>query len=276
MSILDNIAPKQRLLLMDLVKEAGVDVSDWANCKGGAARAAANPKYCYNWSFIESEKVAVFNLWQDQIEEEKDGIIACKLNVRNFAYKRKGSEKRRGLQMDNHIQEAWKNSLPVRVIIVNGRRRNTNNSNEKASHVSKRFLDPKTWSITAYDPRTGECTLTRGIHRFVDQFDIQKESGHQPERRVVSGHTFVRSQTVRENVLLRAHGKCEWCGVSGFKTATGDIFLETHHVISLSDGGFDTESNVAALCANHHREAHYGFHRDEMKKELLDRIKRKR
>ncbi len=37
MSKLDEIAPKQRLLLMNLVKEAGVDVSDWANCKGGAA-----------------------------------------------------------------------------------------------------------------------------------------------------------------------------------------------------------------------------------------------
>ncbi len=40
MTELDKILPKDRLLLMDLVKEAGVDVSDWANCKGGAVEGS--------------------------------------------------------------------------------------------------------------------------------------------------------------------------------------------------------------------------------------------
>jgi 5-methylcytosine-specific restriction protein A len=48
----------------------------------------------------------------------------------------------------------------------------------------------------------------------------------------------------------------------------GKVFLETHHVIPLSEGGGDTEGNVVALCPNHHREAHHGANRDRMRIEL--------
>ena len=47
MSKLNDIAPKEHLRVMDLVREAGIDVSDWQNFKGGAEKAASNPKYCY-------------------------------------------------------------------------------------------------------------------------------------------------------------------------------------------------------------------------------------
>ena len=54
--------------------------------------------------------------------------------------------------------------------------------------------------------------------------------------------------------------------------ADGKIYLETHHVISLGEHGLDTESNVAALCPNHHREAHHGEKRAEMRKVLLKEL----
>jgi 5-methylcytosine-specific restriction protein A len=41
--------------------------------------------------------------------------------------------------------------------------------------------------------------------------------------------------------------------------------LEVHHLLALSEDGPDTPENVVALCANHHREAHYG--RDRVKLE---------
>ena len=275
MSKLDEIAPKERLRLMDLVQAAGVDVSDWANYRGGAAKAAANPKYCYQWSFVEPGKVVVFNLWHGQMQINDGEVITRKLNVRDFANKRKGPEKRRGLEMDEAIQTVLRDKLPIRVVVLGGRIRNINNPAEKPSQVSKRLLDPVPWSVTAYDAHTGECILTRGLHPFVDQFSIQQESTQLPQRRDVSGQAFVRSSTVRYNVLYRANGKCELCGDPGFLTAAGEIFLETHHVISLCDNGLDTESNVAALCPNDHREAHYGANRDQMRKELLARIQAK-
>lgn len=272
MTELDKILPKDRLRLMDLVKEAGVDVSDWANCKGGAVRAAANPKYCYEWSFVEPRKVVVFNLWHNQMEEISGLVITRQLNVRDFANKRTGQEKRRGLEMDKAIQTALKDVLPIRVVVLGGRRRNINRSDEKPSQVSTRLLDPVAWSVTEYDERTGACTLTRGADRYVDQFSIQPESSKLPERRQVSVEIIDRSRLVRSKILLRAKGKCEWCGVAGFLMSNRNIYLETHHVKPLGDGGLDNESNVVALCPNHHREAHYGANRDTMKTKLLARI----
>ena len=175
--------------------------------------------------------------------------------------------------MDAAIQTAIKEKLPIRVVVLGGRRRNINNPGEHASQVSKRLLDPVAWSVTSYDWNTGECTLTRGDHRFVDQFSIPEQTERKPERREVSGPAFVRSPIVRSNVLSRANGKCEWCGELGFKMADGRIYLETHHVVALSENGSDTESNVAALCPNHHREAHHGEKKNEMRKKLLEHLK---
>ena len=50
------------------------------------------------------------------------------------------------------------------------------------------------------------------------------------------------------------------------------IYLETHHIVPLHEGGDDTSENVIALCPNHHREAHYGEKRNDMRNEMLRKI----
>lgn len=69
---------------------------------------------------------------------------------------------------------------------------------------------------------------------------------------------YKRDLRVRAFVLHRAGGKCEFCGELGFLLPSGDRYLETHHIIRLASQGPDTVSNVIALCANDHREAHFG------------------
>jgi 5-methylcytosine-specific restriction enzyme A len=130
------------------------------------------------------------------------------------------------------------------------------------------------WAVTDYNWKNGQCTLTRGAHpnRFVDQFSVEQESIQKPEKRDVSSQAYVRSTIVRSNVLLRANGKCEWCEQLGFIMADGKIYLETHHIIPLSENGLDTEKNVAALCPNHHREVHHGTSKSEMRRKLLSRL----
>jgi 5-methylcytosine-specific restriction enzyme A len=75
---------------------------------------------------------------------------------------------------------------------------------------------------------------------------------------------------VRLQVKRRANGKCEYCGESGFRTEGGAIYLETHHVIPLSEHGKDRISNVIALCPKDHRMAHYAEGRDSMRNQMLD------
>jgi 5-methylcytosine-specific restriction protein A len=272
MSQLSEITPTESPRLMDLVSAAGVDVTDWGNFRGGERNAARNPRYCYEWSFVEPKKVVVLNLWHDLMEESKNGIIMRRINMRQFAAMRPPPEKGRSLKMDAAFQTAINEKLPIRVIVLGGRRRNIDSPKEAASQVSKRLLDPVIWTITKYNATNGDCVLKRGSHRFVDQFSIDEESIQPPKRHAVSGQVFSRSPEVREKALSRANGSCEWCGKPGFVTASGGIFLETHHIIPLSEDGLDCVTNVVALCANHHREAHHGKKRAEIRKTLLLRF----
>ena len=270
MSTISDLRPTAKLLLKDLVEQTGIDVSDWKNMRSGASRAAANPKYCYEWVFIKPKKFVVLNLWHDFFEERPNGEIFISLNPRKYADQVNGIERVRALRGDNAIQLATKDKLPIRVIVINGRRRSK--PTEKASHVEARLLDPVSWRVTEYNWKTGDCIITRGAEQYIDQFSIPNETGDEAERREVSGMAFVRNPCVRSNVLIRAEGKCDWCGETGFTMPDGRIYVETHHVKPLSEKGLDTESNVAALCPNHHREAHHGEKRKEMRTFLQKKL----
>jgi 5-methylcytosine-specific restriction protein A len=276
MKILSELLPTKRHRMIDLVRDAGINVSDWSNYKGGADRAASNPKYCYEWSFVEKDKVVVLNLWHARLKE-KDGSVFGQFNIRKRADECGNTPneivwKRRALKMDKDIKEAFINSLPVRVIIGIGIIRDSGELPVRTSQVKKRNLDPIPWAVTDYDWKSGECTVTRGEmpKRFIDQFSpLPDPSQDTVKRHVVISDKFIRNTEVRKHVLARARGKCEWCSQFGFIMADGGIYLETHHVIPLSEKGDDTHKNVVALCPNHHRESHYGACRLSMRKGML-------
>lgn len=279
MSVLDELKPMTKQRVIDLVSAAGVDVNDWANFKGGEKRAASNPKYCYEWSFVEPRRIVVLNLWHADMRE-RNRIVSINLNLRKSMRRPsqlgyKGVWRARAEKFDLAIQEAKKNLLPIRAVINDGKRRDVDDPKAKASRVEYRLLDPLPWAVTLYDGKTGECTLTRGAqaNQFVDQFSVQPESGASVERRMVSGMAYVRDSGLRSGALERAKGVCEYCAKPAFTTADGRVFLETHHVVPLGEGGTDTKDNVAALCPNHHREAHHGARAAEIRRTLLNRLR---
>lgn len=94
-----------------------------------------------------------------------------------------------------------------------------------------------------------------------------------PDRRdTAGGSRILRDAMVRRYVLRRAAGLCELCGAPGFVMDGGTPYLECHHVHGLAAGGPDTVDNVIALCANHHRQAHYGVDRVVLSTQMLRRI----
>src|SRR4029077_10256019 len=135
--------------------------------------------------------------------------------------------------------------LPVRVIVLGGRRRNINNTCERESPGSRRLAYSVTWSVTSDHWHTGGPTLTRGGHPegFVDQFSLREAPQKKPRRRTTTTETFVRNPGVRTKALVRANGTCEFCEEPGFETPDGKIFLETHHIIPLEEDGPDVEIN---------------------------------
>lgn len=275
----ETLEPQSHRLVMDLVREAGVDVSDWANFRGGEKRAASNPKYCYEWAFVEKDKLVVLNLWFENLKVVS-GAVQQRLNhrdlIRQFNQLENSSVlSSRAQRMDNAIQIAWKNKLPVRVIICEGEIRDLSEPDSKASKVKRRMLDPLPWAVTAYDMKTGDCTVVRGAQPepYIDQFDAEEYEGKTGVRDV-TGKIRDRDQAVRRRVLNRAAGKCEYCGAIGFLTHDGRTYLETHHVIPLSEDGLDSTKNVIALCSDHHRQAHHGYEREFMRKAMLDKLGR--
>lgn len=270
MTILDEIRPTRRQRVYDLVHAAGIDVSHWETSKGHSSSAASNPKYCYNWSFV-GENVVVLNLWHQEMVE-KEGIVRYTLNPRETAQKAKGVRVARALSMDLAIRKAMSFPLPIRVIINAGSRKVVGN---KTTSVKQRLIDPVEWSVESYDVLTGRCTLARRKPQptFIDQFTPWTEGVETPKKKMVTTEVTERCPIVRRQVLERANGYCEYCHTPGFTTHNGNIFLETHHVIPLSEDGPDTMDNVVALCPNHHREAHHGVTRSSICQQLLAYLK---
>ena len=93
-----------------------------------------------------------------------------------------------------------------------------------------------------------------------------------PEQKDYSGKRYVRDAKVRNAVLERAQGRCEYCEQEGFVTSKGRRYLETHHIISLSNQGPDSLENVIALCPLDHRRAHFADNAAELETEFLKRL----
>jgi len=274
---LEKIKPLDRLRVMDLVDSAGIDISDWGNFKGGEEKAASNPKYCYEWSYVNHEKkVIVINLWYSEMEV-KDGAIIRNINMKNIAERNTNSpRKKRALNMDFAFQKAVREALPIRVIVCDGQRTIDIGGVRENAKVERRLLDPENWYVTEYNPKTGDCFLKRGAlrSRYVDQFEEFDFDSSLPHKKEKTTKFFERSAVVRRVVLERAEGHCEWCRDKGFITASGAIYLESHHVVPLSEEGLDSKINVIGLCPNHHREAHYGKDAVKMREKLLEKVKK--
>lgn len=69
---LSVLRPQAKEFVYDLVKQTGIDTSDWANYARPVP--ASNPKYCYNWSFEGPGHVAMC-LWFQEMERDAEEIF---------------------------------------------------------------------------------------------------------------------------------------------------------------------------------------------------------
>lgn len=280
MSSLESIRPNNKLLVFDLVEHAGLDMSDWIASSNDHRGPKANPKYCYEWSFVEPGQVVILNLWHEAMTMEV-GEIVQRGNFRADALSHRGPTGKaqwfaRATKLDNALKTALRDNLPVRVIINQGRRRKLGDPSTVSSKVLKRELDAEPWTIVEYDWKTGAHAIRRGITGavYVDQFDLDQSEKAEALKKERTGSTFIRDPKVRDDVKRRSKGTCEHCGKAGFEMASGAVYLETHHIVPLSEGGPDTVGNVIALCPLDHRRAHYAHDAAELRVEMQIAISR--
>ena len=82
-----------------------------------------------------------------------------------------------------------------------------------------------------------------------------------------------RSAKVHQYALLRAAGICEGCHEPGpFVDSAENRFLEVHHILRLADDGPDEPGNVASVCPNCHKRAHFSKDKAEFGKLLLEHV----
>jgi len=273
MSVLDELKPIQKLLVMHLLKEAGVDVSQWKNYKGRSP--AANPKYCYNWSFEQPGEVVVVCLWHRSLKEE-NGKVFYRRKPRAYGSDRDtpGASvwNRRDADFGKNVELAYRQQLPINVIVVEGEQRKP--SGDKASVVKARRLDRHPWAVTEYDYATGECLLERGkkpVLPAVDASDLELSWFEGKWKRAFVYHRRREAKARREKIqeALRANGGKLICEVQdcGFDFAKqygvlGDGYAQVHHLLPLGkspkDGRLTRLNDLAIVCANCHVMIHAG------------------
>lgn len=172
--MIQELKPTERLLVYDLVREAGIAVNDWSNY-GKPHVPAANPRYCYEWAFEASDRIVVC-LWHEEMREDSTGIYQS-LNYRAISASRRQwnpTQRKRARRMDHALQLSKSRNLPIHVIVVDGSRRGDNE--ESASKVERRLLDPTPWFVASYDD-DGNCRLQRGAPTNSTPVDVTNNAG---------------------------------------------------------------------------------------------------
>lgn len=239
-------------------------------------------------------------LYADNLREHARRLqeVANTLGEEQEIRNRAQTQARRAIALDVALARAWANKETVRVIVNEGLQRPADSLGKESSKVEMRKLDAITWYVAEYDKLNGSLRLVRNgddtlshssveaprgafafpvvtspvagspVVRFADQHTIIAADVRLMES---TGSVYSRSRAVRDAALTRASGVCELCGKRGFVTPSGAIYLETHHVQPLSEGGTDSEDNVVALCPDDHRKAHYSIEGAEIR-EILQGI----
>lgn len=150
---------------------------------------------------------------------------------------------------------------------------------EKADRNAQRFdgqipvdIPHNHWSIVGFDEEELKEKEVNEAKELSDSelFEKAKEHGNiKPKGRISTTSTYVRDTYIAEASKRRANGICQLCGKPApFNDKNGNPYLESHHIIWLSEGGADTLENTAALCPNCHRKMHIVNDANDVKKLL--------
>jgi len=269
----------------------------------------SNGGYCYEWSFRSVDRsILLLCVWFEEIDVDSQRRVCFAGNLRAYADKliqqlEKDPKNRnrtikdprinRAQHFSSTVHLAYMNSMSVRVVIVSGPVREPDDIDPGNDRAVGRYLDEEPWRVESFDDDTGAFILVRGnddqqnvvavrdsaelvgnvtetsdmdVKVVADQFHAETR----PAAYTYQGEQRYRDPKVRALVLARSNGLCELTSVPGFQTANGSIYLETHHIVPLAEGGPDTIENVIALSADAHRKAHYAVDRDELRQQCLD------
>ena len=243
---LDSLVPRRKEVIYDILLRAKISVQRWHQRKDGTKvdNFRSNPQYCYNWSFGSPEEGYVLCLWHgslkategvpyfaESVRDTKNQLVRIAEDMANTASARaRASEQAdRASNLDTAIMESYSRRLPVRVIVCEGDRRTRDELAEKASAVSRRFLDSEPWYVHQYDRATGMCKIARGVEPDIDAAPTNRPAEENGETEDVIQKRAIktrRGQNDFRNRLLVAYRRR--CAVTG---SFVDGILEAAHIV---------------------------------------------
>ncbi len=245
--MIESIQPKKRVLVYNLVAEAGLDVSDWSNYTRPES-PQTNPKYCYEWAFVGGDRVVVC-LWFDAMREDDTGIYED-LNLRVIPRQHPDEDTtvaRRRKVMDQALSTAHERHLTVRVIVVDGPV-----GADGKRQVKFRSLDVEPWHVTSYDDATGACRLRRSsglpnpakaprisMIRFHSEFENLR--AHLLAFDGFPFESFTRGKLhvwegYKDYVFAEAGRRLNWRAWKPKEIGTGAILDRVIHAVEIADG----------------------------------------
>ena len=138
-----------------------------------------------------------------------------------------------------------------KVILLDKLKKNINNLRGTCINVLEKKAD---FHLKEFFREALNCFFNKeqDILELIDK--IEKNS----EKKEYITEQFSRDSKVREQVIKEANGICQGCKKQSFEKENGEIYLEVHHKIYLSQNGADTVENCVALCPNCHKNEHFG------------------
>lgn len=187
MTVLETLAsllPTQRLSVMDLVEQAGIDVAPWHMTAEGrpVKNPKANPSFCYDWAFGSEKEGFLVCIWHGSLKPldlPSGQAIVYNENLRDLALgldrkaidrtqpsderNRARSQAHRARAFDRALQLSFRRAMPVRVIVIEGDQNERAELGKASSKVNARKMDTENWFMHAYDNDSGNLLLVRRL-----------------------------------------------------------------------------------------------------------------
>lgn len=171
----EQLRPRTRNRVRDLVAEAGIDVSSWFVDKNGDP-IENNVYRNFQWSFGGAGQPVALCIWHEEIDWDSDPPVRVgntrsqqeELNALADKATAPGVKSRLGIKVRrtrdfyNALYDAKSHGLAVRAILLDGERTEIVDAADDSSHVKARELDTVPWYVHECDPVTGSYKLVRG------------------------------------------------------------------------------------------------------------------
>jgi hypothetical protein len=265
-SVLDALRPVKKHNVMDLVREAGVDVTAWGYVDDLPYPVPqSNPNFCYDWSFGSPQEGYVLCVWYVDLSERKDRVIyecdigshtrklraeLARTNLSDGQRGRLVKQIKRSEAFEAAVANSYYASRPLRLILNIGDTRSDDELADTSSRVKERELDSELWYVHTHD-EGGDALIVRGERSpsiaKSDQPDDPPESPGEDDKWREAQVRVRQGQGEFRMKLLEAYGRR--CAVTGTHL---EPLLEAAHIIPHAAGTDYRTSNGLLLRADIH------------------------